>query len=118
MESFFTAETLKYLYLLFGDGEQCKLDEVVFNTEAHPLQIHADYAWGQSYGSFPSVSELDAAEGAAAAAARNASGSGSAGARRLSEAARVSAAKAEVARRKMRALAEARAALLRAVPIS
>ena len=33
MESFFTAETLKYLYLLFGDGSQYPLDEYVLNTE-------------------------------------------------------------------------------------
>ena len=35
MQSFFLAETLKYLYLLFS------LDEWVFNTEAHPLKIVA-----------------------------------------------------------------------------
>ncbi|KAJ2617118.1 hypothetical protein EV177_000726 [Coemansia sp. RSA 1804] len=39
MESFFTAETLKYLYLLFGPSDLLSLDEYVLNTEAHPLKI-------------------------------------------------------------------------------
>jgi len=40
MESFFLAETLKYLYLLFDDTmTQVPLDKFVFNTEAHPLRI-------------------------------------------------------------------------------
>ena len=39
MESFFLAETLKYLYLLFCDDDVISLDEYVFNTEAHPLSI-------------------------------------------------------------------------------
>jgi len=40
MESFFPAETLKYLFLLFDDSRtQVPLDEFVFNTEAHPLRI-------------------------------------------------------------------------------
>ncbi|ODV63565.1 mannosyl-oligosaccharide 1,2-alpha-mannosidase, partial [Ascoidea rubescens DSM 1968] len=40
MESFWFAETLKYLYLLFDDNEDVlPLDKVVFNTEAHPLPI-------------------------------------------------------------------------------
>jgi mannosidase alpha-like ER degradation enhancer 2 len=38
MESFFLAETLKYLYLLFAPRETLDLQEVVFNTEAHPLR--------------------------------------------------------------------------------
>lgn len=39
MESFWLAETLKYLYLLFDDSEKelFPLDKVVFNTEAHPF---------------------------------------------------------------------------------
>jgi mannosyl-oligosaccharide alpha-1,2-mannosidase len=42
MESFWVAETLKYLYLLFeDDGNVVPLDQWVFNTEAHPLPI-----WG------------------------------------------------------------------------
>jgi len=40
MESFFMAETLKYLYLLFDpDSEIDILNKHVFNTEAHPLKI-------------------------------------------------------------------------------
>ncbi|KAG0479435.1 hypothetical protein HPP92_010192 [Vanilla planifolia] len=39
MQSFFLAETLKYLYLLFSPPSLISLDEWVFNTEAHPLKI-------------------------------------------------------------------------------
>ncbi|ESK90496.1 glycoside hydrolase family 47 protein [Moniliophthora roreri MCA 2997] len=39
MPSYFMAETLKYLYLLFTDEEIIPLDKWVFNTEAHPLPI-------------------------------------------------------------------------------
>lgn len=38
-QSFFLAETLKYLYLLFSDDSLISLDEWVFNSEAHPLPI-------------------------------------------------------------------------------
>jgi len=38
-QSFFLAETLKYLYLLFSDDSLLSLDEWVFNTEGHPLPI-------------------------------------------------------------------------------
>jgi len=38
-QSFFLAETLKYLYLLFSDDDLVNLDEWVFNTEAHPLPV-------------------------------------------------------------------------------
>ncbi|KAL1490813.1 hypothetical protein ABEB36_013445 [Hypothenemus hampei] len=38
-QSFFLAETLKYLYLLFSDDEFYSLDQWVFNTEAHPFPI-------------------------------------------------------------------------------
>ncbi|CAH0016323.1 unnamed protein product [Clonostachys rhizophaga] len=37
MESFWLAETLKYLYLLFSPNDLLPLDKVVLNTEAHPL---------------------------------------------------------------------------------
>ena len=37
-ESFWMAETLKYLYLIFSEPELVSLDEWVFNTEAHPLR--------------------------------------------------------------------------------
>ncbi|HEX4064544.1 MAG TPA: glycoside hydrolase family 47 protein [Acidobacteriaceae bacterium] len=39
MESFFFAETLKYLYLLLADTNRIDLSRTVFNTEAHPLNI-------------------------------------------------------------------------------
>lgn len=39
MQSFFLAETLKYLYLLFSPSTVVPLDEWVFNTEAHPVRI-------------------------------------------------------------------------------
>lgn len=38
-QSFFLAETLKYLYLLFSEDDLIPLDSWVFNTEAHPLPI-------------------------------------------------------------------------------
>ena len=37
MPSYFLAETLKYLYLLFSPEDVAGFDGVVFNTEAHPL---------------------------------------------------------------------------------
>lgn len=46
MESFFLGETLKYLFLLFGNKEHQKqvlsLDKFVFNTKAHPLRIFSE----------------------------------------------------------------------------
>ncbi len=39
MDSFFLAETLKYLYLLFSEPSLIPLDEYVFNTEAHPFRM-------------------------------------------------------------------------------
>lgn len=38
-QSFFLAETLKYLYLIFSDDSLLPLDQWVFNTEAHPLPV-------------------------------------------------------------------------------
>ncbi|MBF8247944.1 MAG: glycoside hydrolase family 47, partial [Bacteroidetes bacterium] len=38
MESFFFAETLKYLYLLFAPKETIPFDKFIFTTEAHPLK--------------------------------------------------------------------------------
>ncbi|KAK5879745.1 hypothetical protein CesoFtcFv8_022838 [Champsocephalus esox] len=38
-QSFFLAETLKYLYLLFSDDDHLAFDHWVFNTEAHPLPV-------------------------------------------------------------------------------
>ncbi len=39
MESFFFAETLKYLYLLYAPPETVDWKQMIFNTEAHPLKI-------------------------------------------------------------------------------
>lgn len=38
-QSYFFAETLKYLYLLFSDDNVIPLDKWVFNSEAHPLPV-------------------------------------------------------------------------------
>ena len=38
MESFFFAETLKYLYLLYAPESTLDFNSVIFNTEAHPMQ--------------------------------------------------------------------------------
>jgi mannosyl-oligosaccharide alpha-1,2-mannosidase len=40
MQSFFLAETLKYLYLLFSDNRLYPFSEWVFTTEAHLFRIH------------------------------------------------------------------------------
>ncbi|KAI8820443.1 mannosyl-oligosaccharide alpha-1,2-mannosidase isoform B-like protein [Fimicolochytrium jonesii] len=45
--SFFLAETLKYLYLLFADDDTIPLEAYVFNTEAHPLSVRG---WGRRRG--------------------------------------------------------------------
>jgi len=39
-QSYFLAETLKYLYLMFSPDDVIPLDKFVFNTEAHPLLIY------------------------------------------------------------------------------
>lgn len=41
-ESFFFAETLKYLYLTFSDTTLISPAEWVFNTEGHPIKIFSD----------------------------------------------------------------------------
>ncbi|CAO2189197.1 unnamed protein product [Urochloa humidicola] len=54
MQSFFLAETLKYLYLLFSPPSLISFDEWVFNTEAHPLKIVTRHdnegGWGSGEG--------------------------------------------------------------------
>jgi mannosyl-oligosaccharide alpha-1,2-mannosidase len=37
MESFWTAETLKYFWLVFSSPDLVNLNEYVLNTEAHPF---------------------------------------------------------------------------------
>jgi len=39
MESFWIAETLKYLYMLQSPDHTISLEKYVFNTEAHPTRI-------------------------------------------------------------------------------
>ena len=39
MQSFWVAETLKYLLLLFSDDDVLSLETSVINTEAHPLRV-------------------------------------------------------------------------------
>ncbi|EZA52137.1 Mannosyl-oligosaccharide alpha-1,2-mannosidase isoform B [Ooceraea biroi] len=41
-QSYFFAETLKYLYLLFSDDDLISLDDWVFNSEAHVLPIRGN----------------------------------------------------------------------------
>ncbi|KAM7480693.1 hypothetical protein LguiA_028906 [Lonicera macranthoides] len=50
MQSFFLAETLKYLYLLFSPTSVIPLDEWVFNTEAHPIRIVTQHGEGDNSG--------------------------------------------------------------------
>ncbi len=38
METYFFAETLKYLYLLFAPAKTLDFHSVIFNTEAHPIR--------------------------------------------------------------------------------
>ncbi|KAI9453038.1 seven-hairpin glycosidase [Lactarius psammicola] len=45
MPSWFLAETLKYLFLLFTDEDLVPLDQWVFNTEAHPLPVFHWSEW-------------------------------------------------------------------------
>ena len=44
MPSYFLAETLKYLYLLFSPDDVLDLETIVFTTEAHPLRPEAPRA--------------------------------------------------------------------------
>ncbi|MEA2164389.1 MAG: degradation enhancer, mannosidase alpha-like 2 [Thermoanaerobaculia bacterium] len=46
MPSYFLAETLKYLYLLFAPESTLDLDKIVFNTEAHPFKRARDEGRG------------------------------------------------------------------------
>ncbi|TGZ82619.1 seven-hairpin glycosidase [Ascodesmis nigricans] len=42
MESFWAAETLKYLWLTFEEEDVLSLEKWVFNTEAHPLKVEVE----------------------------------------------------------------------------
>lgn len=50
MQTFFLAETLKYLYLLFSPSDVIPLDQWVFNTEAHPIRVISRLEGGLSTG--------------------------------------------------------------------
>ena len=60
-ESFFLAETLKYLYLLFCDDDVIPLDKFVFNTEAHPLPVFVPTAF-----SFPDPPDMRSTDNSSA----------------------------------------------------
>jgi len=49
MPSYYLAETLKYLYLLFTDKDILPLDQWVFNTEAHPLPVFQWTSWEKKW---------------------------------------------------------------------
>ena len=53
-QSFFLAETLKYLYLLFSDDDLIDLNQWVFNTEAHPLPVKGINPFYRAYDSIDS----------------------------------------------------------------
>ncbi|KAI6024434.1 glycoside hydrolase family 47 protein [Pisolithus marmoratus] len=60
MPSYFLAETLKYLYLLFLDDDIVPLDRWVFNTEAHPFPVFSwtpgeETTYGITEGHLPST---------------------------------------------------------------
>lgn len=44
MESFFLAETLKYLYLLFDEYNFINSGNFIFNTEGHPIPLHYNFS--------------------------------------------------------------------------
>ncbi|KAH9839937.1 glycoside hydrolase [Rhodofomes roseus] len=56
MPSYFLAETLKYLYLLFHDEDLVPLDRWVFNTEAHPLPVFSWSSWERNKFGIPEPS--------------------------------------------------------------
>lgn len=49
MPSYFLAETLKYLYLLFIDDDVLPLQDWVFNTEAHPFPVFDWIPWERAH---------------------------------------------------------------------
>uniref|UniRef100_G3SUM8 alpha-1,2-Mannosidase n=1 Tax=Loxodonta africana TaxID=9785 RepID=G3SUM8_LOXAF len=49
-QSFFLAETLKYLYLLFSEDDVLSQEDWVFNTEAHPLPVNHSDSSGRARG--------------------------------------------------------------------
>lgn len=59
-QSFFLAETLKYLFLIFSDDDVVPLDKWVFNTEAHPVMIQPEIARDSTTSYFPPSAQHDA----------------------------------------------------------
>jgi mannosyl-oligosaccharide alpha-1,2-mannosidase len=57
-QSFWLAETLKYLYLIFDDPSIISLDEWVFNTECHPLRRGRLVNWNSTIAGKRSASPL------------------------------------------------------------
>jgi mannosyl-oligosaccharide alpha-1,2-mannosidase len=47
MESFFLAETLKYLYMLQSPDHEISLERYVLGTEAHPLSRFDSNRWSE-----------------------------------------------------------------------
>ena len=58
-QSFFLAETLKYLYLLFSNDDIISFDQWVFNTEAHPLPIKGTNLFYRAHAKKTILSEQD-----------------------------------------------------------
>ena len=44
-QTFFFAETLKYLFLTFGSSDEINLNKWVFNTEAHPVKVSSTFTF-------------------------------------------------------------------------
>lgn len=63
-QSFFLAETLKYLYLLFSDDDLISLDQWVFNTEAHPLPVKGTALYRPSQSAADETSNVESASDA------------------------------------------------------
>ena len=55
MQSFWLAETLKYLYLLFSPSSIIPLSDWVFNTEAHPFRLGVPAATSLTNGTAAAV---------------------------------------------------------------
>ncbi|KAH9967562.1 seven-hairpin glycosidase [Russula dissimulans] len=59
MPSFFLAETLKYLFLLFSEDDVIPLNQWVFNTEAHPLPVLHWSEWEMERLAIPHNTSVD-----------------------------------------------------------
>jgi len=59
MPSWFLAETLKYLFLLFSEDDVIPLNQWVFNTEAHPLPVLHWSEWEMERLAIPHNTSVD-----------------------------------------------------------